>query len=87
MTRYWKAIMRHWNVEVIKDFERQEQIGARIQHKLSFLNQLIYKLAGVKKERNKQSLIKIFSKPSIFEKQILKNMILKSMTIISYASY
>ena len=51
LTRYWKAIMRHWNVEVIKDFERQEQIGARIQHKLSFLNQLIYRLASVKKER------------------------------------
>ena len=35
LTRYWKAIMRHWNVEVIKDFERQEQIGARIQHELT----------------------------------------------------
>ena len=58
--------MRHWNVEVIKDFERQEQIGARIQHKLSFLNQLIYKLAGVKKERNKQSLIRNFFKTKHF---------------------
>lgn len=66
MTRYWKAIMRHWNVEVIKDLERQGQTGARIQHKLSFLNQLIYKLAGVKKERNKQSLIRNFFKTKHF---------------------
>lgn len=66
LTRYWKAIMRHWNVEVIKDFERQEQIGARIQHKLSFLNQLIYRLASVKKERNKQSLIRNFFKTKHF---------------------
>lgn len=52
LTRYWKAIMRHyWNVEVLKDFQRQEQLGRQIQHKLSFLNQLIYKLASVKKEK------------------------------------
>lgn len=37
LTRYWKAIMRHWNVEVLKDFQRQEQLGRQIQHKLSFL--------------------------------------------------
>lgn len=52
--------MRHWNVEVLKDFERQRQIGTEVQHKLSFLNQLIYRLAGVRKERNKRSLIKKF---------------------------
>ena len=66
LTRYWKAIMRHWNVEVLKDFQRQEQLGRQIQHKLSFLNQLIYKLASVKKERNKQSLIRNFFKTKHF---------------------
>ena len=37
-----------------------------LQHKLSFLNQLIYKLASVKKERNKQSLIRNFFKTKHF---------------------
>lgn len=67
LTRYWKAIMRHWNEEVLKDFQRQNQIGTEIQHKLSFLNQLIYRLSSVKKERNKQSLIRNFFKTKHFQ--------------------
>ena len=67
LTRYWKAIMRHWNEEVLKDFQRQNQIGTEIQHKLSFLNQLIYRLSNVKKERNKQSLIRNFFKTKHFQ--------------------
>lgn len=67
LTRYWKAIMRHWNEEVLKDFQRQNQIGTEIPHKLSFLNQLIYRLSSVKKERNKQSLIRNFFKTKHFQ--------------------
>ena len=67
LTRYWKAIMRHWNEEVLKDFQRQNQIGTEIPHKLSFLNQLIYRLSSVKRERNKQSLIRNFFKTKHFQ--------------------
>lgn len=67
LTRYWKAIMRHWNIEILKDFQRQEQTGIKIQHKLSFLNQLIYKLAIITKEKNKKSLIRNFFKTKHFQ--------------------
>ena len=67
LTRYWKAIMRHWNVEVLKDIQRQEQINNEVKHKLSFLNQLIYKLSSVEKEKNKQSLIRNFFKTKHFQ--------------------
>ena len=67
LTRYWKAIMRHWNEEVLKDFQKENETETEILHKLSFLNQLIYRLSSVKKERNKQSLIRNFFKTKHFQ--------------------
>lgn len=73
LTRYWKAIMRHWNVEKLKDFKRMSQGDEPIFHKLSFLNQLIYKLANVEKEKNKQSLIRNFFKTKHFRSEDFGN--------------
>lgn len=43
LTRYWKATIRTWNLEVLKDCERSKkyQKSGSIKHKFTFLNQLV----------------------------------------------
>lgn len=68
LTRYWKATIRNWNLDVLKDFENHEKHPASpVTHRYSFLNQLIYRLSGLQDEKSKRSFITNFFKTKHFQ--------------------
>lgn len=67
LTRYWKATVRHWNLEILKDFENRNKKGRMFFHKLSFLNQLIYRLSSLPDEKSKRIFINNFFKTKHFQ--------------------
>ena len=68
LTRYWKATIRTWNLEILKDFENhKEHEDEPIEHKYSFLNQLVYRVSALDDERNKKSFITNFFKTKHFQ--------------------
>lgn len=68
LTRYWKATIRAWNLDVLKDFENHKKHQTTpITHRYSFLNQLIYRLSGLKDEKSKRSFITNFFKTKHFQ--------------------
>lgn len=69
LTRYWKATVRAWNLEVLKDLERNKKYpkSGPIKHKFTFLNQLVYRLSGLKDEKSKRGFITNFFKTNHFQ--------------------
>lgn len=68
LTRYWKATIRTWNLEVLKDYENhREHPEMEIEHKYSFLNQLVYRLSALDEDRSKRSFITNFFKTKHFQ--------------------
>lgn len=68
LTRYWKATIRSWNLEVLKDYENHKKHpDTPIEHKYSFLNQLVYRLSALEDERSKRSFITNFFKTKHFQ--------------------
>lgn len=68
LTRYWKATIRSWNLEILKDYENHKKHpGTPIEHKYSFLNQLVYRLSALEDERSKRSFIINFFKTKHFQ--------------------
>ena len=67
LTRYWKATIRHWNLEVLKDYENARKHSQAIPHKLVFLNQLIYRLSSLPDEKSKRIYITNFFKTKHFQ--------------------
>lgn len=67
LTRYWKATIRHWNLEVLKDYENSRKHSITIQHKLVFLNQLIYRLSSLSDEKSKRIFVTNFFKAKHFQ--------------------
>lgn len=62
LTRYWKATIRHWNLEVLKDYENARKHSQSTPHKLVFLNQIIYRLSSLTDEKSKRTFITNFFK-------------------------
>lgn len=74
LTRYWKATIRAWNLEVLKDDENHEKHPEMpMEHKYSFLNQLIYRLSTLQDERSKRSFIINFFKTKHFQSRDYAN--------------
>lgn len=67
LTRYWKATIRHWNLEVLKDYENSRKHALSIPHKLVFLNQLIYRLSSLSDEKSKRIFVTNFFKAKHFQ--------------------
>ncbi|WP_282745010.1 hypothetical protein [Peptostreptococcus stomatis] len=68
LTRYWKATVRAWNLEVLKEFERCNKLGnTEIEHKYSFINQLLYRLSKIQDEKSKRGFIVNFFKTNHFQ--------------------
>lgn len=67
LTRYWKATIRNWNLEVLKDYENTKKHSQAISHKLAFLNQLIYRLSSLTDEKRKRSFVANFFKTKLFQ--------------------
>ena len=68
LTRYWKATIRTWNLEILKDYENHKKHPETpIEHKYSFLNQLVYRLSALQNEKNKKSFITNFFKTKHFQ--------------------
>lgn len=73
LTRYWKATIRHWNLEVLKDYENTQKHSRTISHKLSFLNQLIYRLSSLTDEKSKRNFVTNFFKTKHFQETNYNN--------------
>lgn len=68
LTRYWKATIRAWNLEVLKDYENNKKHPcAELFHKYTFLNQLVYRLSSLPDEKSKRSFINNFFKTRHFQ--------------------
>ena len=68
LTRYWKATIRTWNLDILKDFENQKKHpDSELLHKYSFLNQLVYRLSSLSDEKSKRSFITNFFKTKHFQ--------------------
>lgn len=67
LTRYWKATIRHWNLEVLKDYENARKHSHLISHKLVFLNQITYRLSSLTDEKSKRTFITNFFKTKHFQ--------------------
>lgn len=68
LTRYWKATIRTWNLEVLKDFENHKKhLATPVTHRFTFLNQLVYRLCGLQDEKSKRSFITNFFKTKHFQ--------------------
>ena len=68
LTRYWKAIIRTWNLDVLKDYEQHKKHpGEPPKHRFTFLNQLIYRLSSLQDEKSKRGLITNFFKTNHFQ--------------------
>jgi hypothetical protein len=68
LTRYWKATIRTWNLEILKDYEAMNKHPENsVKHKYTFLNQLVYRLSGLKDEKSKRGLITNFFKTNHFQ--------------------
>ena len=68
LTRYWKATIRTWNLDVLKDFENQKKHpSSELFHKYSFLNQLVYRVSGLSDIKSKRSFITNFFKTKHFQ--------------------
>lgn len=68
LTRYWKATIRNWNLEILKDYENHKKHPETpVSHKYSFLNQLVYRLSGLQDEKSKRSFIVNFFKTKHFQ--------------------
>lgn len=75
LTRYWKSIIRHWNLELLKDYEIANNKGTTASHTLSFLNQIIYRVSSLSDLKNKKALINNFLRQNISKKQILTSIL------------
>lgn len=68
LTRLWKATIRAWNLEVLKNFEvHNKHPEGELVHKFSFLNQLVYRLDSLQDEKSKRSFIVNFFKTKHFQ--------------------
>ncbi len=68
LTRYWKATVRAWNEGVIKEEKRKSNNqNLIVPHKLSFINQLVYRVSELDDEKRKRSLIVNFFKTHHFQ--------------------
>lgn len=68
LTRYWKATIRAWNLDVLKDCEQHKQHPeSQMVHKFTFLNQLVYRISGLKDEKSKRGFITNFFKTNHFQ--------------------
>ena len=68
LTRYWKATIRAWNLDVLKDFEqKRKHPESQLVHKFTFLNQLVYRVSGLKDEKSKRGFITNFFKTKHFQ--------------------
>ncbi len=68
LTRYWKAIIRTWNLDVLKDYEQHKKHPTEpLKHRYTFLNQLVYRLSGLQDEKSKRGLITNFFKTNHFQ--------------------
>lgn len=68
LTRYWKATIRAWNLDVLKDYEnKKKHPNVELYHKYSFLNQLIYRISELPDEKTKRSFITNFFKTKHFQ--------------------
>lgn len=68
LTRLWKATVRSWNLEVLKDYEvHNKHPEEQLVHKFSFLNQLVYRLDSLQDEKSKRSFIVNFFKTKHFQ--------------------
>lgn len=73
LTRYWKATIRHWNLEVLKDYENARKHRRSSSHKLVFLNQLIYRLSSLSDEKSKRIFVTNFFKTKHFQETDFNN--------------
>lgn len=78
LTRYWKSIIRHWNLELLKDYEIANNKGTTASHTLSFLNQIIYRVSSLSDLKNKRALINNFFKTKYFQETNFNEYIIKS---------
>ncbi len=68
LTRYWKATIRTWNLDVLKDYERHNKHpNSTLVHSYSFLNQLVYRLSLLQDEKSKRGFITNFFKTHHFQ--------------------
>lgn len=68
LTRFWKATIRAWNLEVLKDYDNyNKHPETPLSHKYSFLNQLIYRMSQLKDEKSKKGFIVNFFKTKHFQ--------------------
>lgn len=73
LTRLWKSVIRHWNLDVLKDYEIANKNDISATHKLSFLNQIIYKLTNLNDIKQKKSFINNFFKTKHFQENDFTN--------------
>ena len=71
LVRYWKKIMKYNNIEILKDYEKENKneewgIDKKILHKLAFLNQLIYRMSNINDEKLQKIFINNFFKTKYF---------------------
>lgn len=78
LTRYWKSIIRHWNIELLKDYEIANNKGTTVSHTLSFLNQIIYRLSSLSDSKSKKALINNFFKTKYFQETNFNEYTIKS---------
>lgn len=78
LTRYWKSIIRHWNLELLKDYEIANNKGTTASHTLSFLNQIIYRVSSLSDLKNKRALINNFFKTKYFQETNFNEYTIKS---------
>lgn len=67
LTRYWKATIRHWNLEFLKDAEIAKKHKTDPTHRLVFLNQIIYRIDSLPDEKSKRTFINNFFKTRHFQ--------------------
>ena len=78
LTRYWKSIIRHWNLELLKDYEIANNKNTTASHTLSFLNQIIYRLSSLSDLKTKKALINNFFKTKYFQETNFNEYTIKS---------
>ena len=66
LTRYWKRVVGHCNIEALKDYEKENKHKCIIKHKLAFLNQLIYRMSNLADDKLKRIFINNFFKTKYF---------------------
>lgn len=70
LTRYWKATIRQCNLDFLKDCEKANSYNCSPKHRLTFLNQLIYRLSSLTDTKSKRTLVNNFFKTKYFQEII-----------------